>query len=540
MKLIPPSYDEQIAPGEKQVFNIFKHNLSNEDWIVLHSLGIANHVTQLEGEADFVVVIPQMAILVIEVKSHKSVSISKEGYWILGNDEPKRRSPFKQARGQVHSIRQFLRKAMPIAASSVPIFSTVWFTEIIARDYIPKSIEWNDWELLDQSDLADPKLAILRVISAASKHFNEKRNLQALSISADFYRDIADALRPKFDISLSSFELSKIRKTQVSQITNEQFKYLNGLKSNRAGLIEGTAGTGKTFLAIETAARAILDNTKVLFLCRSEYLAIYLRNMLHVPDSSFVGTPSEFFKSAHSSLKFDVLIIDEAQDLVSAELLEDISSSLANGIENAYIRIFADYEGQKIYDVADERATLKRFCPDLFTFNLTENCRNLPGIGTTALFLSGRSHLNVSYRRSDDKYTPELFEYHNFDEAANLLKNSYNGLLSKGFMPEEVVILCEESSESIMRLERALEASKIRARRFDPSLESQGHTSWATIKDFKGFDASCTIVFGLESEISNEIDPFIYVSLSRARDRLIVISKPLFFSKRVRLGVINE
>jgi len=540
MKLIPPSYDEQIAPGEKKIFNIFKDNLCNEDWIVLHSLGIANHVTQLEGEADFVVVIPQMAILVIEVKSHKSVSISKEGYWILGNDEPKRRSPFKQARGQVHSIRQFLRKAMPIAASSVPIFSTVWFTEIIARDYIPKSIEWNDWELLDQSDLADPKLAILRVISAASKHFNEKRNLQTLSISADFYRDIADALRPKFDISLSSFELSKIRKTQVSQITNEQFKYLNGLKSNRAGLIEGTAGTGKTFLAIETAARAILDNTKVLFLCRSEYLAVYLRNMLHVPDSSFVGTPREFFKSAHSCLKYDVLIIDEAQDLVSAELLEDISSALANGIENAYIRIFADYEGQKIYDVPDERATLKRFCPDLFTFNLTENCRNLPGIGTTALFLSGRSHLNVSYRRSDDKYTPELFEYHNFDEAANLLRNSYNGLLSKGFMPEEVVILCEESSESIMRLERALAVSKIRARRFDPSLESQGHTSWATIKDFKGFDASCTIVFGLESEISNEIDPFIYVSLSRARDRLIVVSKPLFFSKRVRLGVISE
>ena len=536
MKLIPPSYDEQIAPGEKQVFNIFKHNLSNEDWVVLHSLGIANHVTQLEGEADFVVVIPQMAILVIEVKSHKSVSISTEGYWILGNDEPKRRSPFKQARGQVHSIRQFLRKAMPIAASSVPIFSTVWFTEIIAREYIPKSIEWTDWELLDQSDLDDPKLAILRVISAASKHFNEKRNLQALSISADFYRDIADALRPKFDISLSSFELSKIRKTQVSQITNEQFKYLNGLKSNRAGLIEGTAGTGKTFLAIETAARAILDNAKVLFLCRSEYLAIYLKNMLHVPDSSFVGTPKEFFNSAHSYLKYDVLIIDEAQDLISAELLQEISSSLVNGIENAYIRIFADYEGQKIYDVPDERATLKRFCPDLFTFNLTENCRNLPGIGTTALFLSGRSHLNVSYRRSDDKYTPELFEYHNFDEATNLLRNSYNGLLSKGFMPEEVVILCEESSESIIRLERALEVSKIRARRFDPSLESQGHTSWSTIRDFKGFDASCTIVFGLESEVANEIDPFIYVSLSRARDRLIVISKPLFFSKRVKLG----
>ena len=120
------------------------------------------------------------------------------------------------------------------------------------------------------------------------------------------------------------------------------------------------------------------------------------------------------------------------------------------------------------------------------------------------------------------------------------LIKSYNGLLSIGFMPEEIVILCEEDRESILRLEKALTASNVRAKHFDPSLESQGHTSWATIKDFKGFDASCTIVFGLESEISNEIDPFIYVSLSRARDRLIVISKPLFFSKRVRLGVSNE
>jgi hypothetical protein len=170
---------------------------------------------------------------------------------------------------------------------------------------------------------------------------------------------------------------------------------------------------------------------------------------------------------------------------------------------------------------------------------LTENCRNLPGIGTAALFLSGRSHFNISYRRSDDNYTPELFEYSNVDEAVDLLRLSYNNLLSIGFMPEEIVILCEEDKSSILRLEKALLMANIRAKHFDPSLESQGHTSWATIKDFKGFDASCTIVFGLESEIANEIDPFVYVSLSRARDRLVVISKPLFFSKRVKLGVKN-
>jgi len=540
VRIIPPTYDRDTPPGEKRLFEVFERTLSSENWTVLHSLGIANHVTQLEGEADFVVIIPQVAILVIEVKSHLSVKITDEGYWKLGNDEPKRRSPFRQARGQVHSIRQFLRKVMPIAASSVPIYSTVWFTEITAKQQIPKNIEWNDWELLDASDLSDPKSSILNVISLASVHFNEKRNLQALTLSDSFYDELVNVLRPKFDVSLSSFELSKIRKTLVSQITSEQFKYLNSLKSNRAGLIEGTAGTGKTFLAIETAARAISEGKSILFLCRSDFLAIYLRNMLQTPLNCFVGTLEDFSKSIGSSAKYDVLIIDEAQDLITNQSLSDISKHLVNGIGSANIRIFADYEGQKIYDVPDGRTALKSYCPDLFTFTLTENCRNLPGIGTAALFLSGRSHLAISYRRSDDNYTPELFEYADFEESVGHLSRSYNSLLSIGFMPEEIVILCEEDLDSILRLERALYASNVRAKRFDPSLESQGHTSWATIKDFKGFDASCTIVFGLESEIANEIDPFVYVSLSRARDRLIVISKPLFFSKRVSLGVSHD
>jgi DNA replication protein DnaC len=211
---------------------------------------------------------------------------------------------------------------MPLAASSVPIFSTVWFTEIPAKQQIPKNIEWNDWEFLDASDLYDPKSSILNVINLASIHFNEKRNLQALTLSNDFYAELVNVLRPKFDVSLSSFELSKIRKTLVSQITSEQFKYLNGLKSNRAGLIEGTAGTGKTFLAIETAARAISEGKSILFLCRSDYLAIYLRNMLQVPPNCFVGTLEDFSNSSLSTSKYDALIIDEAQDLVTNESLK--------------------------------------------------------------------------------------------------------------------------------------------------------------------------------------------------------------------------
>ncbi len=534
MRIIPSIYDPGTPPGEKRLFELFKLRHANENWIVLHSLAIADHVTQMEGESDFVLLIPGKAILIIEVKSHLSVSVTSDGLWKLGQDEPRRRSPFTQARGQAHSIRQYLRKTMPIAAGAIPIISTVWFTEFEAKSSIPRSIEWNDWELLDSTDLVDSKAAIIRTIDSSLKHSNFRKNSSNFVLPLDIFDDVAEVLKPRFDITISSNKLSKIRRTQVNELTREQFKYLNGWKRNRVGIIEGTAGTGKTFLAIETAARAILEEKSILFLCRSELLCKYLRGMLKYNSDSYIGTFSAFQNDVDSNTKFDTLIIDEAQDLLTHDTLLRISENLRGGIEGAHIRIFADYEGQRIYDVPDGRPALKLLCPDVFTFELSENCRNLPSIGSAALFLSGRDGLDVSYRRADDSSTPELFEYSNFDESVKQLLNSYNHLLTLRFMPEEIVILCEENSESITRMLRALDVAQIKVSKFDPTLDYQRLTTWSTISDFKGFDACCTIVYGLESENSNEIDPFVYVSLTRARDRLVVISKPRFFSKRVK------
>ena len=146
MKILPSECDPKSPPGEKRLFNLLKEQLSGENWTVLHSLGIAKHATQMEGEADFLLVIPGKGILIIEVKSHLSVARDSKGFWILGSDKPTQRSPFKQARGQVHSIRQYLRKVLPLGGSSIPIASVVWFTEIEARKKLPLSVEWSSWE----------------------------------------------------------------------------------------------------------------------------------------------------------------------------------------------------------------------------------------------------------------------------------------------------------------------------------------------------------------------------------------------------------
>jgi superfamily I DNA/RNA helicase len=531
--MLPTEYDPKTPPGEKRLFSLIKEQLAAENWTVLHSLGIAKHVTQMEGEADFLLVIPGKGILIIEVKSHLSLSRDANGFWILGNDKPTQRSPFKQARGQVHSIRQYLRKVMPLGGNSVPIASVVWFTEIDARKKLPPSVEWNAWELLDKSNLTNVKGAILDSLEKATNLVAEIKSMNTLSISESLCSQIVEKLRPKFEISLSSVELSKRRKQNIAQLTEEQFKYLDALASNKAWLVEGSAGTGKTFLAQESAARLDIAGQRVILLCRSLFLAQYLRNSLHLSNESFIGTADEFFTSQNQANKFDALVIDEAQDLIDGHFLQRIDKYLEKGIAESELRIFADYEGQRIYDVEDGRGLLRDLCTNLVSFSLIENCRNIPGIGTAALFLSGRNYLSVQYRRTDDSSTPKLLTYETEEQSIELLKSSIEDLIGAGYAMDEISVLFDSESFGKDRLLNALETLPMAYHYINPDNDSDGTIQISSIADFKGLDNTCVVVYGLEKISADPVDPMLYVSLSRARDRLIVISKSNLLAGRL-------
>ena len=90
-KMIPeqPS-SETKSSAEMKLFRRLQMMEGTEDWTVLHSLAIAKHDTQSQGEADFVVVIPSEGIFVLEVKGG-GISNSA-GKWFsrdrFGNENP--------------------------------------------------------------------------------------------------------------------------------------------------------------------------------------------------------------------------------------------------------------------------------------------------------------------------------------------------------------------------------------------------------------------------------------------------------------------
>ncbi len=126
--LIPPHYPTGTSPGEVLMFQALAS--APASWVVLHSLHIPEHVRQIEGEADFVVLIPSLGVLCIEVKAHLSADF-RAGAWYLGsNPAPDYRGPFRQAEEAARSIRNKVAETYP-DASRLLFWPVVVFTHCV-------------------------------------------------------------------------------------------------------------------------------------------------------------------------------------------------------------------------------------------------------------------------------------------------------------------------------------------------------------------------------------------------------------------------
>ena len=86
--LIPNILKESSqSRGETLIFNYFKKDQGvSKDWIILHSLYIAQHRKKKRGEADFILLIPNKGILCVEVKAYSQIS-RKEGVWFFSDEK---------------------------------------------------------------------------------------------------------------------------------------------------------------------------------------------------------------------------------------------------------------------------------------------------------------------------------------------------------------------------------------------------------------------------------------------------------------------
>lgn len=541
MKLIP-NICISSSGGEKRLFALLQNRECLDGSIALHSLNLASHVSNAEGEADFVLLIPNKGILVIEVKDHESVKF-EQGKWVLGRDKPVVGGPIKQAREAMYSILEYIKSKIP-EASRVPISYCVWFTRTEFNAAEHESIEWESWQFLDVRNLDDVQNSLDEVMDHSIRHLKSKPTTQHVlptALTDKLTEEIVSNLRPRFETILGESTLRKIRRDEMTRLIEDQFTAIDGMEENPRVIISGPAGTGKTLLALEKTRRIQIQGKKVAYLCFNTFLQIdvasknldleiwnisklimKLSNTESRNTSSIQEIEGRNPKDFQIKEIYDALIIDEAQDIFASRYFPWLDAILKGGLKNGSWFAFGDFQSQNLYNNAFESEEIQKYCNNYFRFSLRHNCRNLPNIGHLTYTLVPNAPKWTSFRRHDDGVDPMV---RFTGGAANLTKeldDAIEYLRNQKFSLNDIIVL---TPSKIAVPSETFSESKF-ADRFIPwTLGASGKIRFSTIHAFKGLESPCIILMELYDLIGNSDASLLkYTALTRATDRLYIIA----------------
>nr|WP_319492541.1 NERD domain-containing protein [uncultured Desulfobacter sp.] len=558
-EIIPPVISDYKYDGEREVAQNIQNDPKTRHWIVLHSLDVSKHTSQVTGECDFVMIIPGKGILCLEVKGCRSLKVEK-GMWYYGKKiTGDKRGPFKQASANMHSIREYL-------CSRNPDFGKILFWSAVVFPFIPfkeTSLEWNEWQVIDSDSFNSRPSSQLfsNVLDQAAKLLMGKAGLNWFENSSeipgpDLCREILKVLRPEFEFYQSPSSRRKKLSDNLKKYTSEQYTALDAMQTNHRVIFNGPAGTGKTLLAIETARRAMMENKRVLFLCFNKNISIWIKEQFDAEDLKLItvstlhalmlkisglnipgNTSSAFWTDVLPAAavdniidtgeagdqEYDCLVLDEAQDMLRDNYIDFLDLLLKNGMKKGIWRYFGDFNNQQIYSAStmDLDGFIRKHSPNTPVYSLGINCRNTPRIAAYAHLLGGLDPDYRSVLRPDDHVRPELKFYDSSEQQEKTLSDLLETIrYGQRYKNNEIVILSPFSKRCC--------AGKLDSpwnQRLVPysGVTDNSRISYCTIHAFKGLEAPVVIVTDMEEIRKTESINLLYISITRALSRLVIL-----------------
>ena len=551
MRLIPPDIGtDNPSNAEKFIFNAFKNSRMNENFVVLHSVGLLKHDRKRRwAEIDFLI-ISARGLLALEVKGG-GIERDEKGYWYTNNRFGERdqlsHSPFEQVSSGLHAIMRWLE------GNGIPNFSkkyvagfAVLFPDtvkpargasVFGAEAGEEIVYWDDDKVNDISDF----------ISGAYKHFID-RDKRAKPLDVNIASKVVELLRGVVNIQPPPAWKRKNVDAQQITFTQEQWTTLSLSKNQPRLLIHGSAGTGKTVLA-SNMAKEFSGNGAVLFLCFNKALAKKLKEIniknqnvrvstLHSLAYSMVQEHADYLPNnspdnlltlfADTLLdsqfeQFDYLVVDEGQDILNTEALDALDLLLKGGLEkgkwawfmdlNFQAAVFGNYEGP-----AHNRLKLAA----TRTNSLDLNCRNTHQIVRL---------LEQSFPSAQHSLARVEGEQININtQSPRDLKlrigNEIKRLLNQGMAIEDIVIL-----SPLSRNKSALknELSNDEAGHFF-TVSNYGDVRYHTISAFKGLESPAVILVDAYKLEDDWWESVMYVGLTRATYSVTVFASPEFMS----------
>ena len=554
--MIPPT-PPPPGPGsraEGALYAALEAGLDDEHF-VYHNLCYIERSSAREGQADIVVLHRQHGLLVIECKGG-GVRRGRDGKWTRtvgsGQVEELRRSPWQQAQDQVRTlVRELSKRARKIKLASrfpLPFGFAVAFplAEMSAEDLSPLDIPAET--VLDAGDLDDVATWVERCYAFWRNAAGSPRGELSEAIFRQLRRKV---LHPALNVVPTLSAAIRAERQALIRMTMEQAGFLERLLVNRRIAVRGSAGTGKTVMAVEAAKRLAEKGSQVLLLCFNKALGAHLRAVLkldppapgavealhfhqlcrrafdavnmpfEVPDAAHVGlrrhfwertTPVVLFEAFEAGAlePYDAILVDEAQDF-APDWWPAIEAGLGDQTAG-HLLVFYD-PAQNIF-----RATPFEPGDEFMICPLTLNLRNTRQIAELVHRL-GHIDRPAEYGCPEGE-APELRSQKGPRHARTQIDELVRHMLAKqGMSPEQIVVLTPHSRPNSC-LSGATSLGGVSL------TDTQGQATDAivhtTIGAFKGLEADVVILADIHPSDPRCSRKELYVATSRARHRLIL------------------
>lgn len=514
MKLIPSVIaDSTTSDAERRVFGLLACTDLGPGAVSLHSLNLPSHAYKRMGEIDFVVLAPA-GLLVVEVKGGRVRRRDEDGRWEFtdryGHVAVRSEGPFAQARSAMFAVRDELAKRVPASLVDRTSFGyCVMFPDVTwSIDSVDEPREL----VIDEPDVRGADLArpLVRLLKRWA-WTNARGSLEPSEL-----RDLRKGLRPTFDLVPSLRVRADEARRRLESLTEEQYVGLDWVEQHPRLLVAGGAGTGKTLLAAEIARRDAARG-RVLLTCQSPALAAHIATRCD-HDRVDVLPIEEARRAAAAGGRWEILVVDEAQDIFSAEGLDLLEELVEGGVEQGTWRIFYDVNNQAgLYgEVDDGLLDLLRDAGGQ-PVQLRRNCRNAKPVVLHTQTLTGA---DLGQPLAGEGPVVRTAFPATREEEAKLVTEELARLARQDVPAGEITILSfKERDDSVVTLLPAALARTIES--FDHDVAEQWprkRMTFAHIDDFKGFENDFVLVVDIDSLDDDRAHVArLYIAMSRAR-----------------------
>jgi len=549
------SPNELEHTSEEPVYVALRDQLG-DDYAVLHSypwLRPWRGDALLEGEADFVVVHPQHGILVLEVKGGETIRHDGRRWFRETTSGAKEfQDPFVQARRNMHALLDIVRErsGRRLSKDDMAHGYAVVFPHLDYEGSPPPHAD--KAIIISRKHL--PMMA--QAIESAYKAWTDAPNA-AKPLGHEQHRMLLhDCLMPKFRVLRPvGPDLSKAAE-RLLELTETQAQVFEGLYVQDRVLVEGVAGSGKTFLALHRALAFAREGKRTLFVCYNKELAAWLRAHVDEDPSTtsfrdlltvkhFHSLAADLAKEAEIEFRpqaggplTDAFWNDEVPDLMEQAVLSlggaaqydaivvDEAQDFCLGWWYALTNSILTRPDGPLYAFLDPNQSLRGEVqwPEIefaARFKLTMNCRNTQRIAAaSASVLSLTPHI---FKRAPVGGALRVLRAGSDRQQKGLVLQELCSLLQReGVTPQQIAVIGPAAKDK-GSLADVNELDGVPLVTSTLAWRAGGGVLVTTARSFKGLEAEVVVLYDLGGfgQLFKRED--LYVSCTRAKALLVAI-----------------